>query len=73
MFVGVFPAAGGPGGALDVPARCVCFNLLANPGPPQMGGAAAQLRGNRVISQSVDGCWKDKKIIKKCTYTKSTK
>lgn len=53
----VFPAAGSSEtrrlcGALDRPAGCVCFDLLANPGPPQMGGAAAQLSGNRMISGS---------------------
>lgn len=48
------PAASRLRAALDVPAGCVCFNLLANPGPPQTGGVAAQLTGNshKMISQS---------------------
>lgn len=51
----VFPAAAssaasGLGGALDRPAGRVRFNLLANPGPPQMGGAAAQPTGRGMIA-----------------------
>ena len=47
----VFPAAESmaatrPRPALDSAAGCIRFNLLADSGPPQTGGAAASLRGN---------------------------
>lgn len=40
---------------LDAAVGYACFNLLANPGPPQTGGAAPSCRGTGVWTFFV--CW----------------